>query len=102
MIKVAVMGCSGRMGRAVVKQVLSSDKFEFIGGAVRTGSEAFGKDMGKILHQEPLGILITDDPEPLIKKADVVVDFSVPQATADHDLLCAKYKKPYVTGTTGL
>lgn len=96
------MGCSGRMGKAVTRQVLNSDKFEFIGGAVRADSEDVGKDMGRLLHREPIGVIVSNDAEPVIKQADVVIDFTVPLATSEHALFAAKYKKPYVTGTTGL
>jgi len=102
MIKVAVMGCTGRMGGAVTAHVLDSNKFTFIGGAVRAGSEDIGKDIGIVLKRGHIGTLVTDDPVPLIQEADVIIDFTTPEATAKNALLCAEYGKPVVIGTTGL
>jgi 4-hydroxy-tetrahydrodipicolinate reductase len=102
MIKVAVMGCTGRMGGTVTKHVLDSNKFSFIGGTVRKDSEDIGKDIGILLHRGHMGILVSDDPEPLIQQADVIIDFTVPESTARHATLCAQYSKPFVAGTTGL
>jgi 4-hydroxy-tetrahydrodipicolinate reductase len=102
MIKVAVMGCTGRMGAAVTKQILDSNKFTFIGGAVRKESNHIGRDVGHVLNRQHIGILVTDDPKPLMQAADIIIDFTTPKATAANVELAAQYGKPYVTGTTGL
>lgn len=102
MIKVAVMGCTGRMGSAITQHALDSNKFEFIGGAVKVGSEDIGKDIGVLLKRGHVGVLVTDDPIPLIQQADVIIDFTAPQASAKMAQLCAEYGKPIIIGTTGL
>ncbi len=102
MIKVAVMGCTGRMGAAVTKQILDSNKFTFIGGAVRKESDHIGRDVGHVLNRQHIGILVTDDPNPLMQEADIIIDFTTPESTAANVQLAAQYGKPYVTGTTGL
>jgi 4-hydroxy-tetrahydrodipicolinate reductase len=102
MIKVAVMGCSGRMGAAVTNQLLDSDKFQFIGGAVRKESDHVGQDIGHVLNRSHIGILVTVDPLPLMKEADVIIDFTTPESTARLVTMAAELGKPYVTGTTGL
>lgn len=102
MIKVAVMGCTGRMGAAITKQILDSDKFSFIGGAVRKDSDHIGQDVGHVLNRPHIGILVTSAPEPLMDEADVIIDFTTPETTASLIQLAAKKNKPYVTGTTGL
>lgn len=102
MIKVAVMGCTGRMGTAIIKKILESDTFSFIGGTARLESEDMGSDIGHVLKREHLGIFVTSDPVPLIKQADVVIDFTAPESTAQHALIAAQFNKPFVTGTTGM
>jgi 4-hydroxy-tetrahydrodipicolinate reductase len=102
MIKVAVMGCTGRMGAAITKKILDSSKFEFIGGAVRKESDHIGQDVGHVLNRPHIGILVTDDPEPLMQAADIIIDFSTPESTARLVQMAALLNKPYVTGTTGL
>ena len=41
------------------------------------------------------------DLEPAVASAGVVIDFTSPAASAAHAVLCAKYKKPLIIGTTG-
>src|ERR1019366_3943556 len=42
-----------------------------------------------------------DDLAAVIRKGDVVIDFSAHSATVEVARLCAKHKKPLVIGTTG-
>ena len=102
MIKVAVMGCTGRMGAAVTNQILNTPLFSFVGGAVRQDSDHIGQDIGKVLNRQNVGILVTKDPEPIIQAADVIIDFTTPISTANLIQIAAEYHKPYVTGTTGM
>src|SRR5438105_13646021 len=51
----------------------------------------------QIVGQIDLG----DDLLPLIKEADVVVDFSFHDATARFASICAEHKRALVIGTTG-
>jgi len=73
-----------------------------VGGTERKGSHVLGRDLGALTGGEPLGIIISDNPEPLFEHADVVVDFTSPSATAQHATLAAKTGTAHVVGTTGL
>lgn len=79
MIKIGITGYKGRMGQMLINEIDNMDHLEFAGGI----------DMG-------------DDAEVIFKKADVVVDFSVPDATITHARLAANSGTALVIGTTGL
>jgi 4-hydroxy-tetrahydrodipicolinate reductase len=61
-----------------------------------------GKDIGIIAGIADIGVLLTADRRKVFQKADVLVDFSFPSATARHATLAEELKKPMVIGTTGL
>lgn len=103
MINVAVMGCTGRMGQLVSCQVLHNpEKYKLVGGTAKSDSEHIGKDIGRFLHKENLGISITTDTHDAIRDAHVVIDFTQPEAASRHALAAAQAGIPYITGTTGL
>jgi len=45
---------------------------------------------------------VGEDPEPLIRDCGCLIEFTTPQATVEHVMLCEKLKRPMVIGTTGL
>lgn len=102
MINVVINGCTGRMGTTNVR-VFSEDKeIRIVGGVVEEGNPFVGKDIGEISGIGTLGIKISSNIGDYIGDTDVVVDFSVPQATYHLIDYALKYKKKLVIGTTGL
>ena len=101
-MKIGVLGCAGRMGRAVMTEVLQTEGCSLIGGTEAAGSRAIGQDLGLLAGGEALGLTVHDDSEDLIGRADVVIEFSIPDATTRHAALAAKLGKAHVIGTTGL
>jgi 4-hydroxy-tetrahydrodipicolinate reductase len=101
-LKIAVVGCAGRMGINLLRQIAATGSCEISGGTERAGSEAVGKDIGTIAGLDPLGILVSDDASAVIAAADAILDFTVPAATVEHARLCAEHGTTHVVGTTGL
>jgi 4-hydroxy-tetrahydrodipicolinate reductase len=99
-IRVAVIGASGRMGREVVKLVLSEPDLELAAGIDRSSGHI---DLGKMVGMEPCGILMQNDLELALveSKADVVVDFTAPQTAFSHTSLALRHGIRPVMGTTG-
>jgi 4-hydroxy-tetrahydrodipicolinate reductase len=93
MIKLAVSGACGRMGSRIISKASEDRELKVILGLERKGHEMIGKIMGDFK--------VSDDPED-IKDADVLVEFTNPEATMEHLYYALKYKKPLVIGTTGL
>jgi 4-hydroxy-tetrahydrodipicolinate reductase len=101
-IRVGVVGGSGRMGQMVVAQVTETAGCAIAGGVDQPGNAVIGKDIGSIAGIEALGIKIGDDAAAMIAGVDVVIDFTVPQATVEHARLAAQAGAAMVIGTTGL
>jgi len=100
-LNVGVIGCAGRMGRALLTAINEAQDSHLSGGTDVAKSGWLGRDIGEILGCNPLGLIIGDDPETLFATSDAVVDFTAPQAVADHAQLAAKSGKAWILGTTG-
>lgn len=93
MIKLGIAGVCGRMGRRILELASSDNAFEVNLALERKGIPQIGKEIGKLkISSNPDGLFLVD----------VFVDFTVPEATEAILDYVAKYKKPYVVGTTGL
>jgi 4-hydroxy-tetrahydrodipicolinate reductase len=101
-MRIGVLGCAGRMGRAVIAEVLASPGCELAGGCEAPGHAALGQDLGVLAGAEPIGLTAADDARALIAAADVVIEFSSAAATARHVGLTAAAGTGHVIGTTGL
>jgi 4-hydroxy-tetrahydrodipicolinate reductase len=98
-MRLAVVGASGRMGRAVVR--LAGAQGMSIVCAV--GTTDVGRDAGDLAGIGPIGVCVVDGIGAIgDTKADVVIDFSSPTATAAMAPLAASQRAAIVTGTTGL
>jgi 4-hydroxy-tetrahydrodipicolinate reductase len=101
-MRIGVLGCAGRMGRAVIGEVLAAQGLELAGGVEPPGHPALGQDLGVLAGAEPAGVAASADAEALLAAADVVIEFSAPEATAAHAALAAERGVGHVIGTTGL
>ncbi len=101
-MKIGVLGCAGRMGRAVMAELLASEDLRLAGGVEQAGHPALGQDLGVLAGADPLGLAVSADDRALIGGADVVIEFSSPAATVAHAELAAKHGTGHVIGTTGL
>ena len=83
------------MGRELCRAALETEGLELAGGTVEPGAPELGADLGELAGSGRLGITATEDPP---EDADVLVEFTTPEATVGH----LSYGKPHVIGTTGL
>ena len=97
--KLVVVGAGGRMGRRIVALAVESDHFNVVGSVDAADHPDQGKDVGALAGVDPLNVrLCADFPE----QADVVIDFSLPQATAKTIQFCQTSGASLVLGTTGI
>ena len=89
-LRVGVVGSGGRMGQMVVAQVTETDGCAVFGGADMPGQDVVGKDIGVVAGIEQLGVSIGQDAAAMIAGVDVVIDFTVPEATVEHARLAAQ------------
>ncbi|WP_366654082.1 4-hydroxy-tetrahydrodipicolinate reductase [Fodinicurvata sp. EGI_FJ10296] len=101
-MKIGVVGAAGRMGRMNIAAVLATECVELAGAVARSGSDAVGTDAGLLAGTSACGVPVTDDAVALFAEADVVIDFTVPEATRAFAELAAQGKTAHVIGTTGL
>ena len=101
MTKIGIVGCAGRMGRMLVREVLSTPDCTLSGGTEPAG-EAVGMDMGLLVGDRPVGVAVTTDAAALFAVSDAIIDFTVPAATKRHADLALATGKALVIGTTGL
>jgi 4-hydroxy-tetrahydrodipicolinate reductase len=91
MIKIGIVGSTGRMGEHLIKNVLEDDTLEL------TILHVFDELKVSI----PDTVLITNKMSLVLEKSDVVIDFSAPIATQDLCENALKNPTPLVIATTG-
>lgn len=101
-VKIAVMGAAGRMGRELIKAVVSQPGCVLSGGIERAGASAIGEDLGALAGVGPLGVKVSSDALELIARSDAILDFTSPGATVEFAGLAANARNVHVVGTTGL
>ena len=100
MLRIAIAGSSGRMGRTLIETVLQSPDAE-LGAALEIhGSPALGRDAGELVGS-PCGVKVTDDVAAALKGCDALIDFTRPEGTLGHLAACRRLGVRAVIGTTG-
>lgn len=102
MIKVAVVGAGGRMGRTLVQAVSEAQSLSLGVATERAGSRFLGQDAGELAGIDRLGVVLTDSLTAVTADFDAVIDFTAPEATMEHLRICRAAGKGMVIGTTGL
>lgn len=102
MTGVAIIGCAGRMGQMLVREVQAAEGMHVSAASESAGATALGQDAGLVAGIEALGVPVASDVDALLSQADVAIDFTVPENTAAVAPLAARHGTPLVVGTTGL
>ena len=100
-IKVGVIGAGGRMGRMLIEAVQNNPKTILNAAIERQGSSLVGADAGEVAAIGRLEVQIVDELETVINDIDVLIDFSLPDATEKNMQVCAEHNVAMVIGTTG-
>jgi 4-hydroxy-tetrahydrodipicolinate reductase len=85
-VKVAIAGALGRMGQALVTAVEARPNLQIVARFDRP--DAAGE-----------GLTSRDE---ALRLADVLIDFTTPEASVEHAQLCAKKRVALISGATGL
>jgi 4-hydroxy-tetrahydrodipicolinate reductase len=102
MTNVAVLGISGRVGRCLVRAIRESPDFALTGALASPSSAALGRDAGEVAQAGPVAVAVTADRQKALAKADVAIDFTLPEALGDNLAAVARAGIPLVVGITGL
>lgn len=101
-LKIAIHGALGQMGQTLVKLIAQNPDFQLVAALTKETEPKLGQDVGSLCHIDPIGIPIRSDIDSALLQAQVVIDFSTPQAVP-RLLKQALYQKiPVVLGTTGI
>jgi 4-hydroxy-tetrahydrodipicolinate reductase len=100
-VRVGVLGATGRMGRATCEAVLAAPDLELAAAVGR--ATGVGRPLAELVPGAPEGLLVAESLSELIAaEAEVVVDFSRPEATAAAVEGLVPEGVHLVSGTTGL
>ena len=89
-IKLAVTGCLGRMGQQIIKSSKLDKKFKLV-----------SLTENRKINRKISGIKPELNDENAFKKANIIIDFTVPKCTFQVLKIASKLKKKVVIGTTG-
>ena len=89
-INLLVTGCMGRMGQQLVKSIKKNKKFKLV-------AITENKKVKKKIN----GLSVQLNSEDSFKKADLIIDFTIPKCTFQVLRIASKLKKKVVIGTTG-
>lgn len=101
MVKVVIIGIAGRMGRTVLRVVHDTEGIRCIGGVEQPDHPLLGVDINELIGLKPCGVRVSADLEEVIPEADVLIDFSHPEASLKALEVASKHAKAMVIGTTG-
>ena len=89
-INLAITGCMGRMGQQLIRSIKKDKNFKIVS---LTESTKINKKIN--------GIKIQKNSIEAFKKANLIIDFTVPKCTLEILKIAAKQKKRVIIGTTG-
>ncbi len=89
-INLAITGCMGRMGSQIIKSAKLDKSFKII-----------ALTENKKINKKINGIKLDQNTDHAFKKADLIIDFTIPKCTLEVLKIATKLKKKVVIGTTG-
>ncbi len=101
MIRVAVTGAAGRMGKALVQAVTETEGLQLTVATEHPESTLIGADAGEVAGIGRLGVAIGADLEAAAADFDTLIDFTRPEPALAHLDVCRRNGKKMVIGTTG-
>lgn len=100
-IRIAVAGCTGKMGRMLIQTILEQSDMVLTGALESDQHPSIGLDPLQAIGLQS-DLRITSDVEQVVSSSDVLIDFTRPEGTRLHLMACQKARTALVIGTTGL
>ena len=98
--KIVIAGVTGRMGHALLEGVFADDELQLHAALDRADSPQIGQDAGAQFGKNS-GVSITSDVAAALKGADVLIDFTRPEASLMYLDACQTANVKHIIGTTG-
>jgi len=102
MIKLAMAGAAGRMGKMILGLAAEDSEISIAGALEQKDCPLMGQDIGVLIGKAPIGINLESDAIAAFKNADVMIDFSHFSALSANLEAAVKTKTASVIGTTGI
>lgn len=102
LIAIAVIGATGRMGRMIIRHILTHRDMTVVAALEANGHEALGEDVASLVQQPACGVMVSDDYDASFSQADVAIDFSNARALDDYLTYAVRHSCALVIGTTGI
>jgi 4-hydroxy-tetrahydrodipicolinate reductase len=101
MIRIAVAGAAGRMGRHLVEACNRFGDARCTVATEHSGHSCIGADVGELAGIGKLNVMVSSDLAQASDDFDVLIDFTRPEATLANLEVCRSAGKRMVIGTTG-
>ncbi len=98
---IAISGAAGRMGRRILALGSQRPDFVITGALDSPDHPAQGRDAGEIAGIGNIGVPISSDRTEVLKKCEILIDFSAPAVSVENVKSAAELDKAIVIGTTG-
>ncbi len=99
-MKIAVAGASGRMGRMLIEAIVHDPDSTLSGALDVASAPSVGSDAAAFLGQ-PAGVLIESELSKGLAQSQFLIDFTRPEGTLQHLAYCAEHGIKMIIGTTG-
>ena len=99
--KISIPGGNGRMGKTLIKEIIKNENLELANSYCLPNEKEKGLDLGTLVGHNPINKILTDNTASIFEDTEVIIDFTVPEASIQHVEKAANYKIPIVIGTTG-
>ncbi|ABA59256.1 dihydrodipicolinate reductase [Nitrosococcus oceani ATCC 19707] len=101
MIRVAISGAAGRMGRSLIQAACQYEGITLGAASEYPDSHLIGSDAGEVARVGALQIPLVDDLGKNKEAFDLLIDFTRPEVSMANLVLCRDQGKAMVVGTTG-
>lgn len=101
MIRIAIAGAAGRMGRNLIQSVLQTEGVALTAASENPTSSLIGTDAGEVAGVGCLHTELVKDFAEVVDDFDVIIDFTAPVSTMKNLAICKEHNKSIIIGTTG-
>ena len=101
MIKIAVVGAAGRMGKILIEACHESPQAELTVATEHPESSLLGADAGELSGIGKNDVTLVSNLADASNDFDVLIDFTRPAPTLNHLDWCVEHGKAMIIGTTG-
>ena len=92
---------AGKMGRALVQAIFETKGLRLGAAFESASSPVLGMDVGEFAGVGKLDVKVGDLKNGNLSQTDIIIDFSIPEATLALAEICKSQDKGMVIGTTG-